>query len=198
MERHACNGTFRNGPYKAYVRCDRCGAIDYERNEGDLHPSPARTAREPIACWLVARLLSRGGSIRVLHGSRQAPERVTRRSLTERDLRVVPRVRHRAAEGTTIMGATDFWTVAKGKDAKDAFDEATRRARHENGHGGYTGTIAEKRSFRVLDVPSGKDPKDYAGEIADADSHGYHDKWGPALCVELGEGKYLFFGLASS
>ena len=47
MERHACNGTFRNGPDKAYVRCDRCGAIDYERNEGDLHPSPARTAREP-------------------------------------------------------------------------------------------------------------------------------------------------------
>lgn len=30
-----CNGTLRNGPGKRFVRCDRCGAIDYERNEGD-------------------------------------------------------------------------------------------------------------------------------------------------------------------
>lgn len=35
--RRVCGGTFRNGPAKKYVRCDRCSAVDYERNEGDRH-----------------------------------------------------------------------------------------------------------------------------------------------------------------
>jgi len=33
---------------------------------------------------------------------------------------------------------------AKGKTAQEAFDAAVAQARHEYGHGGYTGTIAEK------------------------------------------------------
>lgn len=36
-----------------------------------------------------------------------------------------------------------------------------------------------------------------ASEMIDADD-GSIDKWGPALCVELAKGRYLFFGLASS
>ena len=43
-----CGGTFRNGPDKAFVRCDRCSAIDHEKNEGDRC---ARPPNEPIACW---------------------------------------------------------------------------------------------------------------------------------------------------
>lgn len=30
-----CGGKFFNGPGKRYVRCARCGSIDYEANEGD-------------------------------------------------------------------------------------------------------------------------------------------------------------------
>lgn len=30
-----CNGRFRNGPGKLYARCDRCGHVDWEANEGD-------------------------------------------------------------------------------------------------------------------------------------------------------------------
>lgn len=32
-----CGGLFRNGPDKRFVRCDACGEVDYERNEGDKH-----------------------------------------------------------------------------------------------------------------------------------------------------------------
>lgn len=30
-----CTGTMIDGPNKAYGRCTRCGAIDYEKYEGD-------------------------------------------------------------------------------------------------------------------------------------------------------------------
>jgi len=30
-----CGGKLSNGPEKSYVRCEKCHAIDYERNEGD-------------------------------------------------------------------------------------------------------------------------------------------------------------------
>ena len=45
------------------------------------------------------------------------------------------------------MGATTFITVEKGKTATDAFRAARSRAEYMRGHGGYTGTIAEKRDF---------------------------------------------------
>ena len=48
------------------------------------------------------------------------------------------------------MGATRFMTTAKGKSLDDAFDVATYQARFEYGHGGYTGTIAEKET--VMEV----------------------------------------------
>ena len=31
-----CNGRMENGPNKNYARCQKCGHIDYEKNEGDL------------------------------------------------------------------------------------------------------------------------------------------------------------------
>ncbi len=50
------------------------------------------------------------------------------------------------------MGADEFSTVAFGKDANAAFRSATEEARYENGHGGYTGTIAEKHGFTLIDL----------------------------------------------
>jgi hypothetical protein len=46
------------------------------------------------------------------------------------------------------MGASEFFTSASGKNVKEAFREATEDARYENGHGGYTGTIAEKHEYK--------------------------------------------------
>jgi len=48
------------------------------------------------------------------------------------------------------MGASEFITFATGKNANAAFNDAISSAAYEAGHGGYTGTIAEKDSFTIL------------------------------------------------
>ena len=39
-----CGGVFHSGPDKAFARCGKCGAIDYESYEGDRHYGPPRNA----------------------------------------------------------------------------------------------------------------------------------------------------------
>ena len=95
------------------------------------------------------------------------------------------------------MGAEVFTTTAKGSDARNAFIGAVREAQYECGHGGYTGTIAEKDGFTVIPLEEGREPYEYAGELIDECDRRVNDKWGPAGCFELGEGRYLFFGWAS-
>ena len=56
------------------------------------------------------------------------------------------------------MGAMGFITTAKGRTAKEAFRAAVEDARHWNGHGGYTGTVAEKSDF-IMIADTGKDLK---------------------------------------
>jgi hypothetical protein len=51
------------------------------------------------------------------------------------------------------MGATSFYCTARGETASEAFAAAQESARYEHGHDGYTGTVAEKSSFRLVDVP---------------------------------------------
>lgn len=96
------------------------------------------------------------------------------------------------------MGASEFFTRAKGKTAKEAFRAAVEEAQYESGHGGYTGTIAEKHEFRLIAVPEGVKPGDFAERLLSEDDKRVSDKWGPAGCVQLGVGEWLFFGLASS
>jgi hypothetical protein len=52
------------------------------------------------------------------------------------------------------MGADPFTVVAFGGTAQDAFRAAVEDAAFWHGHGGYTGTIAEKDSFRTFEVPA--------------------------------------------
>ena len=96
------------------------------------------------------------------------------------------------------MGANTFFCKAKGNTAREAFKNAVQEAQYEYGHGGYSGTIAEKSDFVVITVPKGKDAEDYAYELLDKEDHRVDDKWGPAGCVMLEKGVYLFFGWASS
>lgn len=51
------------------------------------------------------------------------------------------------------MGADNFSTTALGRTAGDAFRTAVAQAQWEYGHGGYTGTIAEKHSFFEVKLP---------------------------------------------
>lgn len=96
------------------------------------------------------------------------------------------------------MGANEFWSMSRGKSAQDAFRRAVDRARAECGNQGYTGSIAEKSDFVMIDVPKGKDPSQFAMDLLSSGDPRVDDKWGPAGCVRVGPDEYLFFGWASS
>jgi len=96
------------------------------------------------------------------------------------------------------MGASDFMVRSNGSTAREAFQSAVEDAQYEYGHGGYSGTIAEKRSFKEITVPKDEDPAGFANDLMDEDDDRVCDKWGPAGCVKVGDGEYLFFGWASS
>lgn len=51
------------------------------------------------------------------------------------------------------MGACGFANVGKGRSAEEVFRLLVDDAAHEHGHGGYTGTIAEKSDFRNVPAP---------------------------------------------
>lgn len=53
------------------------------------------------------------------------------------------------------MGATNFSTVAAGKTAAEAMRAAVEEAHWWHGHGGYSGTIAEKRGHVEFTLPPG-------------------------------------------
>lgn len=118
------------------------------------------------------------------------------------------------------MGADAFSVLKVGryKSVSDALAEAVKEAQHEHGHGGYTGTIAEKCGSKLerVDVPPNSNPLEYfeanEGELIDA-----CDKWGAVRYIEVTNPEelkrlaathgfktarnvkaYLFFGLASS
>ena len=103
------------------------------------------------------------------------------------------------------MGACDFTTRARGKTAADAFSSAVASAQYEDGHGGYTGTIAEKSDFIVITPDPGESPAACVDRLMESDDRRIRDKWGPAGCVDCGPDPknptwcvFLFFGWASS
>lgn len=59
------------------------------------------------------------------------------------------------------MGADQFSDIGLGKDANEAFRRIVEDARYMYGHGGYTGTIAEKDGF----VNLGQLGRDYVNKV---------------------------------
>ena len=109
------------------------------------------------------------------------------------------------------MGAEFFETVAIGDTAQQAFDTAVRHAEWESGHGGYTGTIAEKSEFVMLtDAKYGLlepvDPDLARAVVETIEAKGDErilSKRGPCGCIRLtpnptGISRWMFFGWASS
>lgn len=83
------------------------------------------------------------------------------------------------------MGGTTFEHYSWGKTPREAFDAAVEEAAHDHGHGGYTGTIAEKASFVEIPLPDKwkKDPEGYADFLIEDDDARISAKWGPAGCI---------------
>lgn len=96
------------------------------------------------------------------------------------------------------MGANTFIDVASGANAQAAFNAVTDQARYENGHGGYSGTIAEKHDFVMIPRRPGLSAEQDADDLIEAGDPRIDDKWGPAGCFDLGKGRFMFFGWASS
>lgn len=109
------------------------------------------------------------------------------------------------------MGASTFMNKVTAKSPEEAFRKVRDEALYLHGHGGYTGTIAEKDEFEVI-TPQG-DPITYANDLLSVwgddipeqyskgkfkqDQAIVDDKWGPAGCICLEDGRFLFFGWAS-
>lgn len=75
------------------------------------------------------------------------------------------------------MGACSFYTEEFGKTASEAFIKATRQARYDYGHAGYTGTIAEKDDYMLIVRPN----RVTAGEVINTIEDAY---WGsPSIDV---------------
>lgn len=98
------------------------------------------------------------------------------------------------------MGASTFMNFSEQKTAMDAFKTLRDQAAWESGHGGYTGTIAEKSEFIMVGpvVETVEEAREVAKALIDSDDKRISDKWGPAGCIDVRGGGFLFFGWASS
>jgi len=96
------------------------------------------------------------------------------------------------------MGAAEFYTHGHGTTPKEAFKNAREEAQWDSGHGGYSGTIAEKQSFTMIYIPNNSQAMAYAELLMEKEDSRIVDKWGPAGCIKVKDGDYLFFGWASS
>jgi hypothetical protein len=110
----------------------------------------------------------------------------------------------------TAVGASTFETYSDGTDVHAAFHDAVEQAGWEHGHGGYTGTIAEKTDYVIItrEPMSHDDASRLASDLLHDDDPRVADKWGPAGAIPVRQPTspagqhdpdgWLFFGFASS
>jgi len=110
------------------------------------------------------------------------------------------------------MSADEFMQTGRGNSPANAFATAREEAAYEHGHGGYTGTLAEKSAWVMITMPDGfgegtdlQRATKYANTLLEMSDPRVDDKWGPAGCIKVGpdpkhkgQNIYLFFGWASS
>lgn len=94
------------------------------------------------------------------------------------------------------MGAAEFYCEAFGATASDAFKNAQKDARWALGNEGYTGSVAEKSTFKIVHPKRGESVEECV--VRHENDATFDDKWGPAGCIKIREGSYAFFGVASS
>ncbi|KKN29405.1 hypothetical protein LCGC14_0844330 [marine sediment metagenome] len=101
------------------------------------------------------------------------------------------------------MGGTEFYTEGEGATIDEAFRNAVKEAEYQTGHGSYSGTISEKSGDGFVLIPDSEwkgkhNPVAYARKLVDEQDERIFEKWGPAGAIKLDEGRWLFFGTASS
>jgi hypothetical protein len=85
------------------------------------------------------------------------------------------------------MGAMTFEQYADGADPQVAFGSAREDALYEHGHGGYSGTLAEKDDYVIITrrPMTEAEATALAGELMDRDDPRISDKWGPAGAIPV-------------
>lgn len=80
------------------------------------------------------------------------------------------------------------------------FRRAVELEAYESGHGGYTGTLAEKSEVTLVGtVKTRGEASALMDKLVDEDDKRISDKWGPAGAIFIEDDKaYVFFGYASS
>lgn len=102
------------------------------------------------------------------------------------------------------MGANDFAVLAEGSSLADAFQRAAAEARYMHGHGGYSGTLAEKHDVVLITTAaSEQEARELANKMIEDSDERIDDKWGPAGAIKIAGGppdqqQFLLFGWASS
>tara|TARA_R110002020_G_scaffold3108_9_gene14232 strand:- start:1451 stop:1747 length:297 start_codon:yes stop_codon:yes gene_type:complete len=97
------------------------------------------------------------------------------------------------------MGATTFVSSRHAPTAQQAFNGLVADALQAYGDEGYTGTIAEKGSYKSIECKPANATA-MIRELLDDDDHWVGDKWGPAGHIETiedGKALHIFFGWAS-
>lgn len=92
------------------------------------------------------------------------------------------------------MGSQVFTTTVTGRTSDDAFVKAIEQACYDHGNSGYTGTIAEKSEFMMIELG----PDQTIDDLITHSDPRIDDKWGPAGCINNKDGTFTFFGWASS
>ena len=77
------------------------------------------------------------------------------------------------------------------RQAREKYAELVRERQWDYGHGGYSGTFAEKPE---LTVRAG----DWTERDAEQDAADNNDKWGPTFAYRLDTGAWYFTGWCSS
>lgn len=85
------------------------------------------------------------------------------------------------------MGGTTFENLVRMADPNEAFRAAVEEARHESGHGGYTGTIGEKPGFVIIQREPVTPEEAYriAERLVDDGDPRIDDKWGDAGAIPV-------------
>lgn len=95
----------------------------------------------------------------------------------------------------TIQAKTDEEAIAE-------FERVKERCLYERGHGGYTGTFAEKEKIKILPPPPcrrtpSKERKFWTKAELDAFAQ-EQDKWGDAFSGKINETEYYLCGNCSA
>jgi len=95
------------------------------------------------------------------------------------------------------MAGQEFICSAKGKDAYEAFRVAVREAQFAHRHAKNTGTIADKMDFKMIMCQQNEIAISAAIEAhVRSEESPIKNPFGPAGCIDAGNGEYIFFGVA--